>query len=74
MVDCGYILQLDYKESLEDYMEDLADFWKTGSVKIIRFEIGNDQSYYAKVPQNSSLKSIYEIELVDKDITPVLFL
>ena len=46
-------------------MEDLADFWKTGSVKIIRFEIGNDQYYYAKVPQDSSLKGIYEIELID---------
>ncbi|MEH2955562.1 PoNe immunity protein domain-containing protein [Candidatus Merdisoma sp. JLR.KK011] len=65
LVNCGYILQLDYKESLEDYMEDLADFWKTGSVKIIRFEIGNDQYYYAKVPQDSSLKGIYEIELID---------
>lgn len=68
LVDCGYILQLDYKESLEHYIDDLVDFWKIGNVKIIRFEVGNDQNYYAKVPQDFRLKGIYEIELVDINI------
>ncbi len=65
LVNSGYILQLDYKENVEDFMDDIIDFWKTKEVKIVTFDLMNDQYYYAKIPQDSHLKRLYEVELID---------
>lgn len=65
LVDSGYIIQLDYKEDIEDHIESMKTFWNEQDIKLIRFELDNDQNYYAKVPKISSLKNFYEICVVD---------
>ncbi len=48
-----YILQLDYKEDLEDYIDNLKNFWNGSETKLIQFMLENDQNYYAWVPKRS---------------------
>jgi len=51
LVEKEYILQLDYKEDLVDYIEDIDNYWGKEEVKLISFEVDNDQQYYAYVPK-----------------------
>jgi len=51
LVEKEYILQLDYKEDLVDYIEDIDNYWAKEEVKLISFEVDNDQQYYAYVPK-----------------------
>lgn len=60
LVDEGYILQLDYKENPDDYIEDMESYW-VGDVKVISFDLDNDQLYLAKVPCNADFQNIYEV-------------
>ncbi|OTZ98442.1 hypothetical protein BK789_06495, partial [Bacillus thuringiensis serovar darmstadiensis] len=46
-----YILQLDYKEDLEDYIDNLKNFWNVSETKLVQFMLENDQNYYAWVPK-----------------------
>lgn len=63
LVSLGYILQLDYKEDIEDYVDNMKNYWKDNEVKLIRFELDNDQNYYAKVPASCNLKNVYEVKI-----------
>ena len=63
LVEKGYILQIDYKEELEDYEEDITNYWNTADTVLIKFELDNDQEYYARVPRNYNLKNVYEIKI-----------
>lgn len=63
LVSLEYILQLDYKEDIEDYVDHMKNYWKDSEVKLIRFELDNDQNYYAKVPVSCNLKNIYEAKI-----------
>lgn len=54
MVDKGYIIQIDYKEDIEDYIDNIKNFWGEQEIKLVRFELENDQNYYAKVPRISN--------------------
>lgn len=65
LVSLGYILQLDYKEDVEDYVEHMKNYWKGSEVKLIRFELDNDQNYYAKIPVSCNLKSVYEAKIYE---------
>lgn len=65
LVSLGYILQLDYKEDVEDYVEHMKNYWKDSEIKLIRFELDNDQNYYAKVPVSCNLKSVYEAKIYE---------
>ncbi len=38
-----YILQLDYKEDLEDYIDNLKNFWNVSETKLVQFILENDQ-------------------------------
>ncbi|HDR7164689.1 TPA: DUF1911 domain-containing protein, partial [Bacillus cereus] len=40
-----YILQLDYKEDLEDYIDNLKNFWNVSETKLVQFMLENDQNY-----------------------------
>lgn len=46
----GYILQLDYKEEVEDYLDEIPNDWHRQDVKLVRLEMDNDQDYYMYVP------------------------
>ncbi len=65
LVNQGYILQLDYKEDLEDYIDDIENYWGDEDTKLITFEIDNDQAYYARVPKITSLADMYEVKVAE---------
>ncbi|WP_369011814.1 PoNi-like cognate immunity protein [Acetivibrio thermocellus] len=65
LVEKEYILQLDYKEDLVDYVEDIDNYWGKEEVKLIIFEVDNDQQYYAYVPKTAAIDSLYEVKLTE---------
>lgn len=66
LVDRDYVLQLDYKEDIRDYIDDMAIFWDKKELKLICFDLGNDQYYYCQVPKTSTLESIYEVGITEE--------
>ncbi|QEL69273.1 MULTISPECIES: PoNi-like cognate immunity protein [unclassified Bacillus cereus group] len=67
-----YILQLDYKEDLEDYIDNLKNFWNGSETKLIQFMLENDQNYYAWVPKEASIPNMYEVKIESVDVEEVL--
>lgn len=65
LVDKGYVLQLDYKENVAEYIASMPNYWNGKDVKLIRFELDNDQNYYAIVPKNIHLDRLYEVDIFD---------
>ena len=61
LVDNEYIVQLDWKEDLEDY--EVENYWSEEKVKLISFDIDNDQMYYAYIPTSTDLKMLYEVKI-----------
>lgn len=59
----NYILQLDYKEDLEDYIDNLKNFWNGSEIKLIQFILENDQNYYAWVPKEINIPNMYEVKI-----------
>jgi len=48
-------MQLDYKEDLVDYIEDIDNYWGKEEVKLI--------SFY--VPKTAAIDSLYEVKLTE---------
>ncbi|MDA2375806.1 PoNi-like cognate immunity protein [Bacillus cereus] len=67
-----YILQLDYKEDLEDYIDNLKDFWNGSETKLVQFMLENDQDYYAWVPKEVNIPNMYEVKIESVDVEEVL--
>ncbi|PEP05666.1 hypothetical protein CN577_19460 [Bacillus toyonensis] len=67
-----YILQLDYKEDLEDYIDNLKNFWYGSETKLIQFMLENDQNYYAWVPKEANIPNMYEVKIESVDVEEVL--
>jgi len=65
MEEEGYILQLDYKEDLEEYHSSIKNYWDNSEVKLIQFVLDNDQNYYALVPIDTNIEKMYEVTVVD---------
>ncbi len=65
MEEEGYILQLDYKEDLEEYYSSIKNYWNNSEVKLIQFVLNNDQNYYALVPIDTNIEKMYEVTIVD---------
>ncbi len=65
MMDKGYLLQLDYKEDLEEYYSSIKDFWNPTKTKLVQFIVDNDQYYYALLPLDMNMKEMYEVKLQD---------
>lgn len=65
LVDEGHILQLDYKEELEDYIETIKNLWGKQQVKLIRLDLGNDQDYYMYVPKTVEIDNLYEVKILN---------
>lgn len=63
LVDKGYILQLDYKEDVANYIDGIESFWDEENLKIVSFDLDNDQFYLAKIPSEVSLQNIFEVEV-----------
>ncbi len=64
MVEKGYILQLDYKEDLEDYDSSMKNEWNT-KTKLVQFILNNDQNYFAWVPADAHVEALYEVFIKD---------
>ncbi len=60
-----YLLQLDYKDDLEDYSSNIKDYWKHTDKKLVQFILNNDQNYYALVPSDSNVEQMYEVTVKD---------
>ncbi|HDR8065046.1 PoNi-like cognate immunity protein [Bacillus thuringiensis] len=67
-----YILQLDYKEDLEDYIDNLKNFWNGSETKLVQFILENDQNYYAWVPKEATIPNMYEVKIGSVDVEEVL--
>ncbi|KXI53431.1 MULTISPECIES: PoNi-like cognate immunity protein [Bacillus cereus group] len=67
-----YILQLDYKEDLEDYIDNLKNFWNVLETKLVQFILENDQNYYAWVPKEVNIPNMYEVKIESVDVEEVL--
>ncbi|EOO67950.1 hypothetical protein IKE_02008 [Bacillus cereus VD196] len=67
-----YILQLDYKEDLEDYIDNFKNFWNVSETKLVQFMLENDQNYYAWVPKEASIPNMYEVKIESVDVEEVL--
>ncbi|MDJ1476377.1 PoNi-like cognate immunity protein [Bacillus sp. LS15-K4] len=67
-----YILQLDYKEDLEDYIDNLKNFWNRSETKLVQFMLENDQNYYAWVPKEVNIPNMYEVKVESVDVEEVL--
>ncbi|MDZ5610131.1 hypothetical protein U2I54_24585, partial [Bacillus pseudomycoides] len=65
MTEKGYILQLDYKEDLEDYVDSIKNFWNESETKLVQFILNNDQNYYALVPIDGNVGNVYEVIVKD---------
>jgi len=65
LVNKKYILQLDYKEDLDDYKENLVNYWKGQEVKKARLQLNNDQNYYVYIPEKVDITNIYEVAICD---------
>ncbi|MEC3154571.1 PoNi-like cognate immunity protein [Bacillus thuringiensis] len=67
-----YILQLDYKEDLEDYIDNLKNLWNVSETKLVQFMLENDQNYYAWVPKEVNIPNMYEVKIESVDVEEVL--
>jgi len=65
MTEKGYILQLDYKDDLEDYYSGMKNYWNDTRTKLIQFILNNDQNYYALVPMDANVGEMYEVIVKD---------
>lgn len=68
LAEKDYILQLDYKEDIDEYISNMKNHWQEQDVKLVHFELGNDQYYYALVPKDVSIKQVYEVAVLEEDI------
>ncbi|BCZ47456.1 hypothetical protein psyc5s11_35230 [Clostridium gelidum] len=65
MTEKGYILQLDYKEDIEDYYSNMKNYWRNSETKLIQFVLDNDQNYYAVVPKDANIEKMHEVTVTD---------
>ncbi|MGE8000552.1 PoNi-like cognate immunity protein [Lysinibacillus sp. NPDC093190] len=65
MTEKGYILQLDYKEDVEEYYSGMKNYWNDARTKLIQFILNNDQNYYALVPMDTNVGELYEVIVKD---------
>ena len=64
LVEKGFILQVDYKDDPEEYMDEMRPYGKYEE-KIVRFDVDNDQIYFANVPKDAACKDVFGIGIVD---------
>lgn len=62
LVEKEVILQLDYKEDIEDYIDTLESPWEREKVKLVNFDLDNDQNYYMYVLEEAPLQ-LYEVKI-----------
>ncbi len=66
LVDKHFVFQLDYKEDVEDYLGIIPNMWNGQEVKLVRFELDNDQNYFAYIPKCADIDKIYEVKIVEE--------
>src|SRR5699024_3386898 len=56
-----YIMQLDFKEDLEDHLININNYWPDTETRLVQFVLVNDQQYYTYVPAYTDISNIYEV-------------
>src|SRR5699024_4775220 len=56
-----YIMQLDFKENLDDHLINIKNYWPDAETKLVQFILVNDQQYYTYVPAYTDISNIYEV-------------
>ncbi len=59
-----YILQTDKEETLIYFKP--KNYWGEEPVKLVQFDIDNNQNYYAYIPQSTYLKSIFDVKIYER--------
>src|SRR5699024_4316860 len=62
-----YIMQLDFKEDLEDHLININNYWPDTETRLVQFVLVNDQQYYTYVPASADISNIYEIPVKKVD-------
>ncbi|RRJ61890.1 DUF1910 domain-containing protein [Paenibacillus oralis] len=63
LTEKGYILQLDYKEDVEEYYSNMKNYWNHLKTKLVQFILNSDQNYYAIVPVDTKIEKMYEVTI-----------
>ena len=62
-----YILQLDYKEDLEDYIDNLKNFWNGSETKLIQFMLRMIKIIMHGY-QKANIPNMYEVKIESVDV------
>jgi|SRR5699024_485516 len=62
-----YIMQLDFKEDLEDHLINIKNYWPDTETNLVQFILVNDQQYYTYVPASADISNIYEVPVKKVD-------
>ena len=62
MVKAGKVYGLRKMSNIDN----IKNYWGEQEIKLVRFELENDQNYYAKVPRISNVKNMYEVHILDE--------
>src|SRR5699024_2502244 len=62
-----YIMQLDFKEDLDDHLINIKNYWPDAETKLVQFILVNDQQYYTYVPKTANVTNIYEVPVKEVD-------
>lgn len=57
------VLQLDYSEEIDDYVEGMESYFGEEKTKLVNFNVGNDQYYYALIPEKCNMERLYEVTI-----------
>lgn len=57
------VLQLDYSEEIEAYVEGMESYFGEEETKLVNFNVGNDQYYYAFIPKRCNIEKMYEVTI-----------
>lgn len=61
--DEGQVLAMDARDEIDDILFD--NYWGKIPVKLVNFDMDDDDAYYSYIPQSTKLKSIFDIKIED---------
>ena len=65
LVEKGFIIQLDYKDDPEEYLDEVNPYGKSEE-KIVSFDLDNDQIYIANIPKYAPCNDVFGVPIVDE--------
>src|SRR5699024_12652896 len=62
-----YIMQLDFKEDLDDHLINIKNYWPDAETKLVQFILVNDQQYYNYVPKTENVTHHLVVPVTEYD-------